>query len=331
MRATLMASAAAVLLVAGAVLAGLIGARLTAVPTPSPIRSAAPTSTPAPAFATPIDTADLVFQQPLSAGCATAEAVYVFSDGGGIGRFDGQRWTLIDPTLRTIGAAACSRDRAVAVGLAGRAITIDDGPRSVRIDTVTFEDLLGIGTGPDATVLAVGTRGTVLRTDAAWQPYARGIEDDLQAVAVAGPTTAWAVGPRGVTYRLDGTGWHLVPSGVTTGLRAVALAGEDVVAAGDGGVVLSLVNGAWKRVDVGTNATLRSIVRIGRTFVAIVGDGGTVIRLSETGTTRLDLGTKCDLRAVFARASEYWIVGSSGGRAGVWRVAGDKLEKWGAC
>ncbi|TME66346.1 MAG: hypothetical protein E6I54_01895, partial [Chloroflexi bacterium] len=88
-----------------------------ATPTPPPATPApVPTATAEP------DTGPFVFKQPLSAGCATDDAVWVVSDGGGIGRFDRQlqRWELIDATLRSLVAAACSPDTVIAVGAFGR-------------------------------------------------------------------------------------------------------------------------------------------------------------------------------------------------------------------
>src|ERR1700694_1550257 len=98
------------------------GAAVGLVTRPAP--TAAPTPTPTPiATATPEpDTAPSVSKQPLASGCATNDAVWVVSDGGGIGRFDfqRQRWQLIDPTLRSLVAAACGPDTVLAGGGFGR-------------------------------------------------------------------------------------------------------------------------------------------------------------------------------------------------------------------
>ena len=88
--------AAAVMLVVAIGAGAAVGVIARPTPSPTPPPSLLPTASPEP------DTGPLVFQQPLSAGCATDEAVYVVSNGGGIGRFDGQRWQLIDSTLRSL-------------------------------------------------------------------------------------------------------------------------------------------------------------------------------------------------------------------------------------
>ncbi len=292
----------------------------------------------------PPDTSALVFRQPLAAGCATAEAVYVFSDGGGMGRFDGERWALVDPALRSISSAICTRDRAFAVGAAGRVVTVSDRELSVRVDTVQIDDLFGVSTLPDG-VLAVGARGTVLRQAASWQPYAQGITDDLFGVAAFTGSSAWAVGAGGITYLLDGLAWRPVPSGVTATLRAVAGTGPGAtVAVGDGGTVL-VHTSRWSNVPSPTTGTLRAVAVVGDERWA-VGDGGTVLRIRQPASgptaTPVDIGTTCTLRAVFVRTSfspprgdasahEIWFVGSDGTRAGVWRRAGDRLDRWGTC
>jgi len=282
----------------------------------------------------PPDTSELVFRQPLAAGCATAEAVYVFSDGGGTARFDGTTWALVDPTLRSLTAAVCTRDRAVAVGPAGRVVTVSDRELSLRVDTVQVDDLNGVATLTDG-VIAVGARGTVLRQGSSWQPFARGITEDLFGVAAFSGTSAWVVGANGVSLRLEPDGFHPVPTGVTSTLRSISgTRVDDVVAVGDGGVALSFVGatgGAWRPIPLSTTANLHAVAKPGQ-FLVIVGDGGVAILISETGEHRVDLKTTCDLRAVFFRGNgEYWIVGSSAGRAGVWRVAGDRLDRWGTC
>lgn len=325
-RTTALALAAAALLVFAAAAAGLLAAKALARP--------GPTATPA--ASTPRRTAGLgdddVFLQPLSAGCATSGAVWVVSEGGGIGRFDGERWSLVDRTLRSLSSAVCVREVMLAVGGAGRVVTADDAARTVRVDTTQLEDLNAIAALADGS-LAVGQRGTVLRQVAAgWGAYAAGLQEDLYGVAAFSASSAWAVGAGGATYRLEERGWLPVPSGVTATLRAVAGASaDDVIAVGDAGTVL-IWQGSWKKLEVGTPATLRAAVRMpGVSWV--VGDGGTVLRITNATpqAAPFDLGTRCSIRGVFVRGQEVWFVGSDGPFAGVWRLVGQRLDRWGLC
>lgn len=327
-RTTLAALAAAALLVAVAVIGGLAAAAL--------VQQSAPAVRPSPATAAPTATPtatqsdDDLWRHPLAAGCATADAVWVVSDGGGIGRYDGERWSFVDRSLRSLSSAACARNTMLAVGGAGRVVTADDTARTVRIDTTGLEDLNAVAILRDGS-MAVGQRGIVLRQVAAgWGPYARGLEEDLFGLAAFSASSAWAVGAGGATYRLEEAGWRPVPSGVTATLRAVA--GEsagDVVAVGDAGTVLRF-DGRWQRVESGFAGTFRAAAQAaGRTWIG--GDGGAVYTVSASGAERRSIGTSCTIRGIFGRGDEVWFVGSDGTFAGVWRLAGDRLERWGMC
>ncbi len=326
-RATGVALVAAALFVVAAVLAGLLAA--------SAVRRPDPVATPAPS-ATPRRTAGLgdddVFLQPLSAGCATGSAVWVVSEGGGIGRFEGERWSLVDRTLRSLSSATCGRDVMLAVGGAGRVVTADDTARTVRVDTTQLEDLNAVASLPDGS-LAVGQRGTVQRQFAGgWRIYAAGLAEDLFGVAAFSASAAWAVGAGGVTYRLEERGWLPVPSGVSMTLRAVSgTSVDDVIAVGDAGTVL-VWEGRWRKIEVGTPATLRAVVRAPG-VAWVVGDGGTVLRITNATpeATPFDLNTKCSIRSVFLRGPEVWFVGSDGPFAGVWRLRDQRVDRWGLC
>src|SRR2546430_14741380 len=82
------------------VIAVSAGAAVGLVTRPAP--PAEPSATPAPTRTPEPDTGPLVFKQPLTAGCATDDAVWVVSDGGGIGRFDRVlcQWQLGRPPPR---------------------------------------------------------------------------------------------------------------------------------------------------------------------------------------------------------------------------------------
>jgi len=322
---------AALVLITVAV-AGGVGASRLSRPTPTP--SPSPPPFVIPSSAPTIDPAPLVFTQTLSAGCAAGASVYVVSDGGGIGRFTGDHWELIDATARSLVSATCVGDRAIAVGGGGRVITIDDREQTIRSDAVQLDDFLGVSPLGDG-VLAVGRAGTVQRQGGGgWGIYASGISDDLYAVVAFGPLSAWAAGAGGVTYRLEDAGWRPVPSGMTSTLRAIAARSvDDVVVAGDDGTVL-FWRGGWTPVAA-PKVTFRAALRVGdQTYVA--GDGGTLLRFTTVGLAApvpvsVPLGTTCTLRALFARGSEVWVIGSEGGRAAVWRLGTAGSFHWGEC
>lgn len=328
------AIAASVALVIVAILAASGAARLTSgTATPSP--TVVPATAAASASAEPPATGPFVFTQPLSAGCAAGDAVYVVSDGGGIGRFAFDIWQLIDPIARSLVAATCQGDVLTAVGGGGRVVTIDDRDQTIRSDSVLPEDFLGLAPLADG-VLAVGRSGTVQRQGSGgWGPYAAGIDADLFAVAAFGPTSAWTVGAGGVSYRLEPAGWRPVETGVTSTLRSLsAISVDDAVAAGDDGVIL-IWSGRWKPLADAPKVTYRALLRAGPVTYA-AGDDGTLIAFQSAPFTRsdlhrVDLGTTCTLRSLFRRGDEVWVVGSDGGHAAVWRISGGAVFRWGQC
>ncbi len=331
-RTLLIAVAAAVLLVVLAAGGGVAASRFVNRPTPSPSPTPSPLVRPSPTE--PPDTEPLVFIQPLSAGCAAGGAVYVVSDGGGIGRFAFDHWQLIDPIARSLGAAICRGDQLIAVGGGGRVVTIDDTQQTIRSDAVQLDDFQGVaplGGG----LLAVGRSGSVqLQTAGGWTVYAAGLDEDLYAVAAFGPTSAWVAGARGATYRLEAAGWRPVATGVTTTLRAIAAtAVDDVVVVGDDATIL-VWRGTWARVESPVRVNFRAALRVDNgTYIA--GDQGTLLRVSGDPAApvfaQLDLGTSCTLRALFRSGTDLWVVGSDGARSAVWRIGPGGIFHWGQC
>jgi hypothetical protein len=298
---------------------------------------AEPSATPAPTPTPEPDTGPLVFKQPLTAGCATDDAVWVVSDGGGIGRFDRLlgRWQLVDSTLRSLVAAACSPDTVTAVGAFGRVVFVDDLAKTIHADDIGLFNAYAISLLPDG-ALVVGSDGSVQRqSSVGWDRFAEGIDEDLYGVVGFAGGSAWMVGAGGVTYRLekvDGNfGWKPYETGTTGSLRTIAATSPtEAIAAGDDGVILRF-DGNWRALESGVKNELRASARVGP-ITYVVGDGGTALAV-EGNTVRpvANIVTTCALRGVFAHGNEVWFVGSEGTLAGVWRQSGDRTEHWGTC
>jgi hypothetical protein len=339
------AGAVAVLLVVFASAIGVavgIRARETPAPRPSPTTIALPSATPL----DPAETLRRAFAQPLTAGCATKDATWVVADGGAPIRYDGRTWTIPDPTLRSLVAAACDQATVLAVGRGGSLLTIDDTLRQIRVDRFGTDDFSGIAVyrSPRSTVsfaIAVGVGGTVAeQSDLGWDAIPTGTTTDLHSVArkspggLVPPPFAWIVGAQGVTFRLMEQGrWERVSTGTSATLRSVVLDVGGALAVGDRGTILRYldVEDQWRSVGSGTDATLRSIAIVGLSTAWIVGDRGTVLELSSENVRRVDIGTTCTLRAVFADGSAIWVIGSDETRGGVWRIAPAGTTRWGTC
>jgi hypothetical protein len=311
------------------------GAAVGVVSRPAP--SVEPSATPVPTVTPEPDTGPLVFKQPLTAGCATDDAVWVVSDGGGIGRFDRllERWQLVDSTLRSLVAAACTADTVLAVGAFGRVVIIDDLAKTIHADDIGLFNAYAVSLVPDG-ALVVGSDGSVQRQSAGgWDPYAGGIDEDLYGVIGFAGGSAWMVGAGGVTYRLEradaGVGWKPYETGTTVSLRTIAATtATEAIAAGDDGVILRF-DGNWRPLESGVKNELRGSARVGP-ITYVVGDGGTALAV-EGNTVRpiTNIVTTCALRGVFARGNEVWFVGSEGTLAGVWRQTPDRIDHWGTC
>ena len=126
------AAALGVLAVLAAVGVGLGLGRLVR-PSPTPVRVSI-TFAPAPtASRGPVDEATL-FRQPISSGCSTRDSIWVVTNGGGVMRYDGVQWSLVDSTLRSLVRVSCSSDAAYAVGPLG-AVVVGDEPTRDRKST----------------------------------------------------------------------------------------------------------------------------------------------------------------------------------------------------
>jgi hypothetical protein len=288
--------------------------RPTVAPTPTPV----PTTDPA------------VFRQTWSGGCATEQSIWVVTNGGGLLRYNGNAWAQVDGTLRTLTRASCDAFTLYAVGPVGAVLIVDDRARRINSFDVSLEDLAGVAARPDGAIV-VGAHGEVMRlTGGQWHPYARGIEEDLNAVVMFEPLSAWTVGSAGISYRLEERGWRAIPTGTTQTLRGVAAnSPASVVAVGDAGTVARF-DDHWTLIPSGVDVTLRDVIV--EPALWIVGDAGTVLTGDASGLRRVDIGTTCDLRAVFAREGDIWIIGALGGRGGAWRLRGGAVvERWGEC
>jgi len=332
----------AVLLVIAAVGGGLAIGTI-ARPSPSPRPTARPTAAPTP---TPLPTTDpAVFRQTLSSGCATEQGLWVVSNGGGLVRYNGKDWTQVDSTLRTLTQTSCDAGTLYAVGPVGAVLILDDRARQINAFDLTVEDLRAVAAMPQG-AMVVGTQGTaMLLLGGTWQPYASGIEEDLNGLVVFGLQSGWAVGSQGVSYRLEVAGWRLVKTGVDVSLRAIAGPNaQTAVAVGDGGTILAVSGITWSKVESGVDTALRAVAMVGSTAWVVGDDGvvltvdgalvtpGSAIPANPTVVSRVDIGTTCMLTSVFAQGPDIWIIGSRAGVSGVWRLSDGKVaERWGEC
>ena len=75
------------------------------------------------------------------------------------------------------------------------------------------------------------------------------------AIVAPSASEAYSVG-RGRIARFDGERWTEHDAGTWVELRSIAIAGDDLLAAGQGGTIVRFHDGAWSREDTTTTTTL---------------------------------------------------------------------------
>lgn len=134
-----------------------------------------------------------------------------------------------------------TRDRGLIAGEDGLILaTVDGGREWAAQSTGTTHALLGLAGASDFAI-AVGEKGTILRTEdfKTWSSIESGTGETLNAVAVNGDT-CWAVGSKGATVGSAdrGRSWNLAPAVVPRDLMSVSIAGPvRAVAVGRRGAV----------------------------------------------------------------------------------------------
>jgi photosystem II stability/assembly factor-like uncharacterized protein len=170
----------------------------------------------------------------------------------------------------------------------------DETTDSAPIDKYMFA-LWGTGPGD---VFAVGTEGTILHTTDArtWTPKASGVRHNLRAIwGTKG--AIFVVGDYGTILRSADAGetWTALGSASAKDLHAVwGIAGGDVLAVGEDGLILRRTRGAWTSEVSGTTEPLVAVWGSAAADVYVVGKNGTILhggagswKAQKSGATRL--------------------------------------------
>lgn len=156
----------------------------------------------------------------------------------------GAQWTTIDAGLQEDfwAVAFGSATRGWIAGGRGLVLETSDGGTSWQsVNSPTKSTLYGLAVLPPSTVVAVGEKGTVVRSEGAGWSATRAAETNLNDVAVGEAGTFWAVGDRGAVARSDDAGrtWSALPGLTTARLSAIALSrSSQGVAVGQRGTIV---------------------------------------------------------------------------------------------
>jgi hypothetical protein len=329
--------------IAAAFAAGMLGTAVATRPAAPPVASATPPA--ASVTPTPEPTDDpRVFQQPLVSGCGleTGEA-YAVAHGGGIARFDGRHWSLIDDTLRDLRAVACARDVVVAVGHGGTLVRIDPAARTIRSDVVTDVDLYAVDALDASTIYAAGADEVIVRyAGGRWEHIARGEAGRAwHAVYALSATQVWFAGDRGALFLFDGTRYVDRSIREDVALTVLGKGGhfdqprsgpEPVLAGAADGRLFQLSDASEATVVARYGGAVRSLYAPNANVAYVVADALLVIARaspSAPGTaSAATLPLDCPATLVFGvSAVDVWAIGRRDRRTGLARYDG---QRWSA-
>jgi hypothetical protein len=187
--------------------------------------------------------------------------------------------------------------RLVAVGEHGL-MTIRD-KKTWRLQTTdTPEDLLSVS-GAEGTIVAVGTRATIIRIEGAAAIQDRpAVGLDLMAVQMFSRRSAVAVGRRGTVLRFDGKAWNEVDSTVLADLHGVwGVSDVDFYAVGAGGTILRFSGGRMAQMHSPSSQNLIDVWGSSAESVFAVSAEGGILRY-DSGQWRIENSPSSCLRAI---------------------------------
>jgi len=146
--------------------------------------------------------------------------------------------------------------------------------------------LNGVAFGNGIFITVGETNTAFVNAGPGWVPFVTGV-GSLNEVAFAPVQNLFvAVGDGGaIVTSVDGTGWTQQVAPTGFNLHDVTAGAGSIVAVGDGGTVLSSTDGVtWTQRNSGTEAALFG-VGFGQDVFLAVGAGGTVVDSTDNGTT----------------------------------------------
>jgi len=170
-------------------------------------------------------------------------------------------------------------------------------------------------------ILAASTLGVIAASAApfvssdgwGWQnPLPHG--QYISAIWSDSPCHAYAVGPDGYIWLIDGDEMTPMDSGTVDSLMGVwGSSSGDVFAVGGPGTIIHYDGTGWSSMYSGTSQYLFNIGGTSSSNVFAVGDGGTILHYNGTAWSTMDSGTTQWLNDVsFSSDTDGWAVGSYG-------------------
>ncbi|MBL0169406.1 MAG: Ig domain-containing protein [Gemmatimonadaceae bacterium] len=255
---------------------------------------------------------DLYAVSGLPSGIVTAVGKF-----GGILRFDGLDWSLIDSNgilddFYSVSGTDANGGRMYVGGQNG--VYQVDGITLTSSSADYPVSVFGISVDPVGTTWTVGQRGSIQRiTGATWTTM--NFAPDLLDVWTTAANNAWAVGEYGFIYRWNGSAWTRQPSPSLANLYSVwAPSASDAFAGGDNGTMLRWNGSVWVPMSIPSTARIFAIWGSSATNVFAVTDIGEILRFNGTlWTLQATAPGGATLLSVYGvSASEAYATGTGG-------------------
>lgn len=205
-----------------------------------------------------------------SAGGGPTDNAIAVGQGGVAVHWDGLRWRLEGTgTPATIEGVSFGSET-VAFAVAGPYVLRWDGAAWSFVHQASG-NLHGVVALSEGELYAVGDGGLVLHGEGdVFTERETGAGASLRAIASADDGTLFAVGDGGVALRRDGGAWVAERSGTTHDLLALVARGQSVWAVGSRATILHRTNAGWSDETVGTTrSTLRAVAAAGERVLAM--------------------------------------------------------------
>ena len=211
--------------------------------------------------------------------------ITVVGDFGGILRYDGAAWTLVNSNgvlddFSSVSGTDANGGRMYIGGTNG--VYQLDGTTLTSAAASYPVSVLDVHVDPSASVWAVGQRGSIQRlAGATWSTL--NFAPDLLDVWTTSSTNAWAVGEYGFVYRWNGVAWarQSTPS-LATLYTVWGASTNDAFAGGDNGTMLRWNGSTWNAMSFPSTARVFALWGSSASNVFAVTDVGEILRFNGT-------------------------------------------------
>jgi len=165
----------------------------------------------------------------------------------------------------------------------------------------------------------VGDNGTILRSSnqgLIWENINSNTNSNLYSITMKYPDTGYAAGSNGTIIRTidEGNSWNVISSGTLNTLKEIRIINSSfakVIAVGENGTFLKLVNDAWVYAQIDTS-NLNAIAPSGAGQLLTVGNNGTILKTTNYGVNWTRMNSKITDNLNSISRSFLYVVGNNG-------------------